>query len=365
MAGNIFINYRREESGHVAGRLHDSLAPTFGSKKLFMDVDNIPAGSDFADQLKSQVAACDAMLAIIGPNWLNAMDESGRRRLDNPDDFVAIEIEAALARKIPVIPVLVDGARMPKASELPDSLKPLAHRQAILIRHENYRTDAEGLIAKMREALSHARPARYGRIFDFKKVYAALALGIGVILFFLLWIWIVVMEADVPRVGQTNKQQSSIDQAIADYSAAVRLDPNNANTFFKRGDAYLKKGDFDRAISDYGEVIRLDPKNANAFFGRGVAYAKKGDLDRAISDYSEVIRLDPKNTIAFANRGADYLKKGDFDRAIADSSEAIRLNPNTFAWVYCNRGHAKLKINDSGGNADIAKARQLDPSICQ
>ena len=96
MAGNIFINYRRDESGHVAGRLHDSLAPTFGRNKLFMDVDNIPVGRDFEDYLKSQVAACDAMLAVIGPNWLTAKDETGKRRLDNPDDFIVIEIGAAL-----------------------------------------------------------------------------------------------------------------------------------------------------------------------------------------------------------------------------------------------------------------------------
>jgi len=127
MAGNIFINYRRDESGHVAGRLHDSLAPKFGRKKLFMDVDNIPVGKDFENYLKSQVAACDAMLAIIGPNWLTAKDENGQRRLDNPEDFVVIEIGAALARDIPVVPVLVDGARMPKgkwASRLAEAACP-------------------------------------------------------------------------------------------------------------------------------------------------------------------------------------------------------------------------------------------------
>jgi TIR domain len=80
MAGNIFINYRREESSHVAGRLHDSLAPTFGGHKLFMDVDNIPVGRDFEEYLNSQVTACDAMLAIIGPNWLTAKDETGHRQ---------------------------------------------------------------------------------------------------------------------------------------------------------------------------------------------------------------------------------------------------------------------------------------------
>jgi hypothetical protein len=146
MAGNIFINYRRDESGHVAGRLHDSRAPTFGRNKLFMDVDNIPVGKDFESYLKSQVAVCDAMLAIIGPNWLTSKDEAGQRRLDNPEDYVVIEIAAALARDIPVVPVLVDGARMPKPSELPDSLKPLARRHAVQVRHTSFNGDAETLV---------------------------------------------------------------------------------------------------------------------------------------------------------------------------------------------------------------------------
>src|SRR5262249_57118318 len=104
MTGNIFINYRREESGHFAGRLHDSLALKFGRNRLFMDVDNIPVGRDFEEYLKSQVGACDAMLAVIGPDWLTAQDETGQRRLDNPEDFVVVEIAAALARNIPVVP---------------------------------------------------------------------------------------------------------------------------------------------------------------------------------------------------------------------------------------------------------------------
>ena len=164
MAGNIFINYRRDESGHVAGRLHDSLAPTFGRNKLFMDVDNIPVGRDFEEYLKSQVAACDAMLAVIGPNWLAAKDDTGKRRLDNPDDFIVIEIGTALTRNIPVVPVLVDGARMPKASELPDSLKLLARRQAVQVRHTNFSSDAEALVKRLREALGYDLPERRWRV---------------------------------------------------------------------------------------------------------------------------------------------------------------------------------------------------------
>jgi hypothetical protein len=152
MAGKIFINYRRDDSIGMAGRLHDRLALTFGRDNLFMDLDHIPVGEDFEVHLNRQVAECNVVLVVIGPNWLNAKDESGGRRLDNPDDFVAIEIAAALARGIRVIPVLVDGARMPKASELPDSLKPLARRQAAEVRHAHFGQDAETLVARMRDA---------------------------------------------------------------------------------------------------------------------------------------------------------------------------------------------------------------------
>jgi TIR domain/PAN domain len=158
MAGKIFINYRRDDSIGTAGRLHDRLAQAFGRNNLFMDVDHIPAGVDFVEYLHSQVAACDVFLAVIGPNWLDAKDDSGRRRFDNPDDFVTVEIAAALARNIRVIPVLVDGARTPKADKLPDSVKPLVRRNAVQVRNTNFGRDAEALANKVREALKSARP---------------------------------------------------------------------------------------------------------------------------------------------------------------------------------------------------------------
>ncbi len=350
MTGNIFINYRREESSHVAGRLHDALAPRFGRNKLFMDVDDIPVGKDFDDYLKSQVAACDAMLAIIGPNWLSAKDEAGQRRLDKPDDFITIEIGTALARNIPVVPVLVDGAHMPKESELPAALKPLARRQAVQIRHANFSSDAESLIKKLSEALGYGSSGRRWRI------PAAKAVAATAVLFLVGWAGYEFVQKEKTAAVETTAraQRERLVKAMVD-----------AIEYKSSADQAVKSGDFDRAIAEYSEAIRLDPTNAKAFFGRGVAYAKKGDLDRAISNYTEVIRLEPWNALAFANRGNDYFKKGDFDRAIADFNEAIQLEPNKFAWAYCNRGNAKLKKSDSSGNADIEKARVLDPSTCR
>lgn len=157
MGGTIFVNYRRDDSPGTAGRLRDQLADAFGPDSLFMDVDNIPAGVDFASHLSAQVAACDVFLAIVGPNWLNATGETGGRRIDDPDDFVRIEIAAALARNIHVIPVTIDGARLPKADELPDPLKPLIRRQAVEVRNAHFHRDAEALIEELHRALGSDR----------------------------------------------------------------------------------------------------------------------------------------------------------------------------------------------------------------
>jgi PQQ-dependent dehydrogenase (methanol/ethanol family) len=162
MAGKIFINYRREDSIATAGRIHDRLAKAFGRKQLFMDVDHIPAGVDFVIYLEQQVAKCDVLLVVIGPSWLDARGPDGQRRLDNPEDFVVIEVATALARNIRVIPVLVDGARMPRADELPEALRPLARRNALALQNTQFGSDADRLVEKVREAITGESPRAAG-----------------------------------------------------------------------------------------------------------------------------------------------------------------------------------------------------------
>ena len=111
--GRIFISYRRVDTPHVAGRLFDRLEARFGAGNIFMDVDSIDPGLDFAEAIERAVGSCDVLLALIGRHWSDIVDEQGRRRLDDPEDFVALEIRTALRRKIRVIPVLVDGAPPP------------------------------------------------------------------------------------------------------------------------------------------------------------------------------------------------------------------------------------------------------------
>jgi len=146
MAAKVFISYRRADSAGYAGRVMDRLDREFGRDLVFMDVDAIPLGTNFSKVLHEEVAKCSVLLAVIGPNWLDVRDEHGNRRLDDPNDFVRIEIAAALQRSIPVIPILLDGARIPKATELPEDLKELALRNGMEIRHASFQDDMNRLV---------------------------------------------------------------------------------------------------------------------------------------------------------------------------------------------------------------------------
>ncbi len=147
----IFINYRRDDTQGVAGRLFDYLATKYSRRELFMDVDAMKPGLDFAKQLDAQVSQCHVLLAMIGPHWLDARDQSGKRRLDNARDSVRVELASALKRDIAVIPVLVEGAAMPSEAGLPDDLKPLARRHALELRHTRFNADADTIMHALEE----------------------------------------------------------------------------------------------------------------------------------------------------------------------------------------------------------------------
>jgi len=153
-SGGIFVSYRREETRHFAGRLSDHLAGHFGEDQVFIDVETIGPGVDFAAEISRAVAVCKVLLAVIGPYWLTVIDGQGRRRLDDPDDFVRLEIEAALAENVLIIPILVDDAAMPRRKELPESLADLVRFNALVIRHDSFRHDVERLFAAVGRALA-------------------------------------------------------------------------------------------------------------------------------------------------------------------------------------------------------------------
>ncbi len=159
-AGRIFINYRRDDSGAAAGRLYDRFVQHFDRDKVFMDVDGLAPGVDFVKTLEGQLANCSACIAVIGPHWTTIKGPDGARRLDNPADYVRIELEAALKRDIPVVPVLVDGAEMPRASDVPASLAQLLRRQAVEVSHTRCGNEADELARSVGEAIGMPVVAR-------------------------------------------------------------------------------------------------------------------------------------------------------------------------------------------------------------
>jgi TIR domain len=151
----IFICYRRDDAGYVALMLCGRLRKVFGPDSVFIDVDTIPIGFDFRQYLDTAVSKCDYFLAIIGDFWLAPTDHT-TKYIDDPSDFVRIEIEAALRRDIPIVPVLVGRARMPKENDLPESLRPLVFRNAAEIRHgRDMEHQIESLIRGLQAHFEH------------------------------------------------------------------------------------------------------------------------------------------------------------------------------------------------------------------
>lgn len=186
----IFLSYHRDDTEGQAGRLYDALAARFGESAVFMDVSDIAPGRDFRWVIDEQVNTCGVLLALIGKHWLDARCADGKRRLDDTGDFVRLETVSALQRGIPVVPVLVHGARMPKADELPQELQPLAYRNGVELTHARWDSDVEVLIKALEPYVDTAprqherdvpgRPARRPWIWRAAAAaVAALALGGG------------------------------------------------------------------------------------------------------------------------------------------------------------------------------------------
>ena len=163
----IFISYRRDDSVGHAGRLFDRLAQEFGQAKVFRDIDTLAAGEDFVQAVRERIQGCDVLLALIGTRWLSATDEDGRWRLADESDLVRVEIASALQRNVRVIPVLLQGAAMPRAKDLPAELGALARRNAVEIRDASFDRDVAQLVQMLgpnwRRSLLHllGRPVVY------------------------------------------------------------------------------------------------------------------------------------------------------------------------------------------------------------
>jgi hypothetical protein len=155
----IFISYRRDESSGYAGRIADSFVAHFGEDKVFRDIDSLEPGLDFVEAVELAIESSEVFIAVIGKNWLTATDAAGQKRLDNPDDYVRVETATALKRNIRVVPLLVQGAAMPSARELPEDLAPLSRRNAFEVHDTSWGDDIRRLVTALDRAINGNPPS--------------------------------------------------------------------------------------------------------------------------------------------------------------------------------------------------------------
>jgi hypothetical protein len=150
MSGKIFISYRRDDSRYQARMIYEAFLRGMPRENVFMDIDTIPLGVNFVKVLEGWVEQCEVLLVLMGAGWANSTDpKTGKRRLDNPKDFVRVEIRGALTRDIPVVPVMLDGAEIPDEAQLPDDIKGLLSRNAEFVEYRTFDADVQRLLRKL------------------------------------------------------------------------------------------------------------------------------------------------------------------------------------------------------------------------
>src|SRR5215469_13329489 len=218
---DIFISYRREDTIGYAGRLYDQLSAHFGREHVFMDVTAIEPGSDFVDTIEQKVGTCDALIALIGKNWLTVRDDQNRVRLGSQEDFVSVEVAAALKRNVEVIPVLVGGAKMPQQRELPESLQLLSRRQALEISDSHFTRDVTDLIEALKRGAS-PRTVCSPKWIKLAIPASICAAGVGVG----IWIWQSSSYARKPVEGHVVRSDSAPQANMAQSANSLKNDRN-------------------------------------------------------------------------------------------------------------------------------------------
>ena len=181
----VFISYRRDDSGEIVGRLNDHLVKELGSDQVFRDIDSIPPACDFRTYLLEELTKCKALIAVIGPDWLSAKID-GKRRLDDPDDYVRQELEFALEREASILPVLVKGASAPHPSDLPERLRRLAYLNAVSLRGDPDFASDVGKILKGLQGVGIVRPRIRGARQWVSRPGCTISLTVSLALLFLL-----------------------------------------------------------------------------------------------------------------------------------------------------------------------------------
>jgi tetratricopeptide (TPR) repeat protein len=423
MSGQIFISYRREESRWSARSVYDRLTAHFEREQIFMDVDAVAPGDDFVKAIEKRVGECEVLIAVIGSHWLTSTDEQAGRRLDNPEDFLRMEIATALRRDIRVIPVLVDGALMPRSTDLPDDLKALVRRNAMRVSHTEFDDDCRRLVAAIElvfeKNLAEKRQRQQKQQLETERLESER------------------LKTERLKIEQREKERIDAERLEKPHTASARLRAEEirreaerkaqelrvlgaiqpAETVYleatrqenepretERLDAERREKDrLEAELRDRLEVrrrVREERERSEAqqsnkeqpqpcrtkaagskhrflrrfatlaivlaalttfflFWGSRVNNPKP--KYGGISYYTEAIHADPKNASNYQERGFVYYYSGDYDKAISDFTELIRLDPKS-AMNYVFRANAYNANQDyDKAISDYTEAIRLDP----
>jgi Flp pilus assembly protein TadD len=334
MPPRIFISYRREDAAGDAGRLADHLHRRFGKAQVFLDIDTIDPGTDFVKVLRSSLEETAVVLVVIGPRWTLLVDRSGARRLDSPNDFVRLEVEASLGRNIPVVPVLVQGATMPRVEDLPASLAPLVTRQAASLDHAEFHDDAERLCDRLEAVMGSGKSTR---MVTWRRWWPAAA--VATVIVAALAGYLALRSRDVGSQGTATGQTGTVSTGTAE-------DSGKADALVAEALAQRRRNQFVEALATLARARELAPtspavrqaqedmamdwiRNVRVESGKSFAEAIKPALtviDAALPSASGVRRAD-----LLAHAGwATFLLQRDGDSRLNPTEtyqEALSVDP--------------------------------------
>jgi tetratricopeptide (TPR) repeat protein len=244
MPPRIFISYRRDDAGGDAGRLADHLQRRFGRERVFLDIDTIDPGTDAVRALHDSLQETVAVLVVIGPRWTSVQNADGALRLASANDWVRLEVEVALSRGIPVVPVLVQGAKLPRAEELPTSLAALVNRQAATLDHGEFHDDAERLCDRLAAMIGDEKPGWWsgGRRWWAAAAIVGIALGVTAYL----------------ATGGINRGSA----AIAPEDPAALKRTQQAEALVAAATAQRRRNQFSEALATLAQAQKLAPSSA-------------------------------------------------------------------------------------------------------
>jgi hypothetical protein len=341
----LFISYRRADSQTITGRIYDRLLQAFGGPQaVFKDVDSIPIGVDFKAYLDQQIARSDAVLVIIGPKWLTIADESGRRRLDSPDDFVRLEIEFALRRGMLVVPVLVGNAPMPAESSLPKSLRALAYRNAAVVRDDpDFHHDMDRLIGSLQQwtatgQMQLPRPAilappRRSRRWSIRGTLRLLATALVLATILLLaGVVIAVNQAGKEKGTQSSSQNESPPSALHIVNMTANPPSGQAPVTVEFGAAVDPPGEY-AMLWEFGDGAVSEERNPVHTYTRPGHYSvhltvhhPDGESDSRLIDIQVKVFCGPGEHVGLRLRAPDGVLSPD--RVRAGIEDFMRNCPN-------------------------------------